>query len=41
MGNGVTVWRHANYTTSATSVPSTITIANLVRDPIRFWVALA
>jgi hypothetical protein len=41
MGNGVTVWRHANYTTSATSAPSTITIANLVRDPIRFWVALA
>ncbi|MEU6572283.1 hypothetical protein [Streptomyces sp. NPDC046805] len=41
MGNGVTVWRHASYTTSATSAPSTITIANLVRDPIRFWVALA
>jgi hypothetical protein len=41
MGNGVTVWRHASYTTSATSAPSTITIANLVRDPIRFWVGLA
>ncbi|QPB09851.1 hypothetical protein KGG73_gp17 [Streptomyces phage Sentinel] len=41
MGNGVTVWRHASYSTSATSAPSTITVGSFGRDSIRFWVALA
>lgn len=40
-GVGTTVWRHGSYTTAATSAPASITIANLERDSIRFWAALA
>ncbi|MFF8845493.1 hypothetical protein ACF08N_22665 [Streptomyces sp. NPDC015127] len=41
MGTSNNIWRHASYTTSATTAPSSITVSSFQRDPIRFWVALA
>ncbi|QAY15927.1 minor tail protein [Streptomyces phage Janus] len=41
MGISNNIWRHGSYTTSATTAPSSITVSNFQRDPIRFWVALA
>lgn len=41
MGVSNNIWRHASYTTSATSAPSSITVGSFGRDSIRFWVGLA
>ncbi|AWN07316.1 hypothetical protein SEA_NABI_22 [Streptomyces phage Nabi] len=41
MGISNNIWMHGMYTTSATSAPSTITVANFQRGGTRFWAALA
>ncbi|MEU9795071.1 hypothetical protein AB0E27_31550 [Streptomyces sparsogenes] len=40
MGVNNNVWRHASYTLTNTTAPSSIAVGNFERDPIRFWVAL-
>lgn len=41
MGVSNNIWRHASFTSSAASAPSSFTVSGFERDSIRFWAGLA